>query len=77
MANGMRLFAILDFLHDHHDRLYECGSCYPVIKSVTWSQATFSRSNQRRPQNFHRSAVPDAAKTSPARHGTTYRVPPG
>jgi hypothetical protein len=29
MAHGMRLFAILDFLHDHHHRLYECGLLLP------------------------------------------------
>jgi hypothetical protein len=29
MAHGMRLFAIMDFLHDHHDRLYECGLLLP------------------------------------------------
>ena len=29
MAHGMRLFAIMDFLHDHHDRLYEIGLLLP------------------------------------------------
>jgi hypothetical protein len=29
MAHGMRLFAIFDFLNDHHDRLYECGLLLP------------------------------------------------
>ena len=29
MAHGARLFAIMDFLHDHHDRLYECGLLLP------------------------------------------------
>lgn len=29
MAHGMRLFAILDFLRHHHDRLYQCGLLLP------------------------------------------------
>ena len=29
MAHGMRLFAIMDFLHDHHQRLYEIGLLLP------------------------------------------------
>jgi hypothetical protein len=29
IAHGMRLFAILDFLDDHRDRLYECGLLLP------------------------------------------------
>jgi hypothetical protein len=29
MAHGMRLFAIMDFLRDHHDRLYEIGLLLP------------------------------------------------
>jgi len=29
MAHGMRLFAIMDFLRDHHDRLYESGLLLP------------------------------------------------
>lgn len=29
MAHGMRLFAIMDFLHYHHDRLYEIGLLLP------------------------------------------------
>lgn len=29
LAHGMRLFAVLDFLHDHHDRLYEIGLLLP------------------------------------------------